>query len=84
MRRSPLYIVALVVLVSSLLLAVTLEDRAPTLQHCEVTGTTSPDCIAVDHRTKERWLIVIVGGLAAGGLVWFGSRGRASGMSSAA
>lgn len=74
MRRSPLYIVALVVLFTAVLLALALPDRAPTLEHCQVTGTTSPDCIAIDHRTKERWLIVVVGTLAAGGLVWMGSR----------
>ena len=74
MRRSPLHLVALVVLVSSMLLAVTLPDREPTLEHCKVTGTTSPDCIAIDHRTRERWAIVVVGALAAGSLVWVASR----------
>ena len=74
MRRSPLHIVAAVVFVSSLLLAFTLPDKEPQFQHCIGTGTTAVDCIAIDHRVRERWSIGIAGALAAGVLVWIAGR----------
>jgi len=74
MRRSPLYIVAAVVFLSSLLLAFTLPDKEPTFQHCLGTGTTAVDCIAIDHRVRERWSIGIAGAITAGVLVWISNR----------
>jgi hypothetical protein len=70
-RRSPLVLVAAVVLAASLLLALTLPDREPRVAPCPI-GRIDPTgrCGApVDRRIPERVAIVIAGALVAAGLI---------------
>jgi hypothetical protein len=70
-RRSPLALVAAVVLVASLLLALTLPDREPEVAPCPI-GRIDPTgrCGApVDRRIPERVAIAIAGALVAAGLI---------------
>ena len=65
-RRSPLMIVALVVLVAALLLAFTLPDREAGFVACPAGSARRPGCgIQVDRRLPERFLIAGVGISAA-------------------
>jgi hypothetical protein len=70
-RRSPLVLVAAVVLAASLLLALTLPDREPKavpcpIGHIDPTGRCGNP---VDRRVPERVAIVLAGALVAAGLV---------------
>jgi hypothetical protein len=70
-RRSPLVLVAAVVLAASLLLALTLPDREPEVAPCSI-GRIDPTgrCGApVDRRIPERVAIAIAGALVAAGLI---------------
>jgi hypothetical protein len=75
-RRSPLALVAAVVLAASLLLAFTLPNREPPpipcpIGHIDPTGRCGRP---VDRRMPERVAIGVVGALVAAGLIVAGRR----------